>query len=770
MTDAPISTDPALDPVCGMTPSPDTPHRVTHEGQEYLFCSAGCRSRFDADPARYVSGVPTPTHDAPSDAIYTCPMHPEVEQIGPGSCPKCGMALEPKTFDPAAQGDDPELVDMQRRLWISLAFAVPVFVLSMGDMLPGHPFSTWLGSWRPWIEGLLATPVVVWCAQPFFARAVASVRHRSLNMWTLIGLGVSVAYGYSVVATVFPTWFPPSFRAHGEVAVYFEASAVIVALILLGQVLELRARGQTSQAIASLLALSAKTARRVGEDGREEDIPLADVVVGDRLRVRPGEKVPVDGVVLEGTSRVDESMVTGEPVPASKAAGDDVVGATVNGTGTLLIEAQRVGGDTLLSRIVSMVADAQRTRAPIQRLADQVSGVFVPAVIVSAVLTFAVWALWGPSPQLAHALVNAVAVLIIACPCALGLATPVSIMVATGKAAGLGVLFRDAEALEVLGRVDTLVVDKTGTLTVGRPTLTEVDPAEGVDADDLLTRVAALERASEHPLGEAIVHEAERRGLDGLEVTGFDTITGQGLVGSVAGKRLAVGNAALMDAQGVSIAPFEAAAEAWRSEGQTVVWVCEDGVYAGMLGVSDPIKDTTPDAIRALHQAGLRLVMITGDAETTAQHVARTLGIDEVHAGVQPAGKAARVAELVEQGRVVAMAGDGINDAPALARASVGIAMGTGADVAMESAGVTLVKGDLQGIVKARTLSRMTLANIRQNLFFAFAYNTIGIPIAAGALYPFFGILLSPMLAAAAMSASSVSVLGNALRLRSRTV
>jgi P-type Cu+ transporter len=763
-----MRADPKLDPVCGMTPKPDTPHRHTHEGTEYRFCSGGCRTRFAADPHKYLSPR-EPEPEAPEGTVYTCPMHPEIEQVGSGICPLCGMALEPKVFDPNAPEDDSELRDMTKRFWVATAFALPVLLIAMGDMLPGKPMSSVFGAARPWVELALATPVVLWCAWPFFERAVQSVRNASPNMWTLIGLGVSVAYGYSVLATVAPGLFPDSFRHHGEVAVYYEAAAVIVALILLGQVLELRARSQTSQAIAMLLELSAKKARRIEPDGTEHDVELEQVVVGDRLRVRPGEKIPVDGTVLEGKTHVDESMVTGEPVPVGKAAGDAVIGSTVNGTGGLVIRAEKVGADTLLSRIVAMVAEAQRSRAPIQKLADQVAGFFVPAVVLTSVVTFVVWALVGPEPSMAYAMINAVAVLIIACPCALGLATPMSIMVATGKAAGLGVLFKDAEAIEVLGRVDTLVVDKTGTLTLGRPALTAVEPV-GIEESTLLALAAALERGSEHPLAEAIVAGAEHRGLPPHPTQDFDSVTGKGVRGTVDGRSVALGNPAMMEVVGVDPSPLEERAEALRAQGQTVMYVAVDGALAGLVGVSDPIKESTPAAIAALHAEGLRIVMLTGDSETTARAVAGTLGIDEVIAGVLPEQKAAKVAALTEEGRTVAMAGDGINDAPALARAAVGIAMGTGTDVAMESASVTLVKGDLMGIVRARKLSRMTMGNIRQNLFFAFAYNTAGIPIAAGVLYPFLGILLSPMVAAAAMSLSSVSVISNALRLRMQRV
>ena len=756
------------DPVCGMTPKADTPHRHEHDGKEFLFCSAGCRTKFIADPDKYLHPDDKPEEVDPG-AIYTCPMHPEIQQVGPGDCPKCGMALEPKTFDPDAPVDDSELRDMTRRFWVATAFAVPVFIVAMGDMLPGQPMSSVLGAARPWVELALATPVVLWAAWPFFVRAVSSVKNASPNMWTLIGIGVSVAYGYSVVATVAPGLFPDSFREDGQVPVYFEASAVIVALILLGQVLEIRARSQTSQAIGKLLELSAKQARRVNEDGSEEDVPLEDVVVGDRLRVRPGEKIPVDGVVLKGSSRVDESMVTGEPTPVNKGVDDGVIGSTVNGTGGLLVRADKVGSDTLLSRIVTMVAEAQRTRAPIQKLADQVAGIFVPVVILTAVITFVIWAFFGPEPPMAYAMINAVAVLIIACPCALGLATPMSIMVATGKAAGLGVLFKDAEAIEILAKVDVLVVDKTGTLTEGRPALTAVEPVD-IEESELLTLAASLERGSEHPLAEAIVQGAESRGAGTRETSDFQSVTGKGVRGNVEGRSVALGNQAMLTELGVEASAHSERAETLRREGQTVMYVVVDGRFAGLIGVSDPIKESTPGAIRALHDEGLRIVMLTGDSETTAQAVGKKLGIDEVVAGVLPEGKAAKIAALTDEGHVVAMAGDGINDAPALARAAVGIAMGTGTDVAMESASVTLVKGDLMGIVRARKLSRMTLSNIRQNLFFAFAYNSIGVPVAAGVLYPFLGVLLSPMVAAGAMSLSSVSVIGNALRLRLQKV
>jgi len=677
------------------------------------------------------------------------------------------MALEPMA--PTGEEDTSELDDMTRRFRVSAALTVPLLVVAMGDMLPGAPISRVLGSssLRPWIELALATPVIVWGGRPFFERAWASVGNRSPNMFTLIGLGTGVAYLYSVVALLAPGLFPASFRGHGgDVAVYFESGAVIVTLVLLGQVMELRARSRTSAAIRMLLDLSPKTARRLADDGTEADVPLEHVVPGDRLRVRPGEAVPVDGEVVEGSSSVDESMVTGEPMPAAKGPGDSVIGATVNGTGGLVVRATNVGADTLLSRIVHMVSEAQRSRAPIQRLADVVAAWFVPAVVLSAVATFVVWGVWGPDPAMAYALINSVAVLIIACPCALGLATPMSIMVATGRGAGAGVLFKDAEAIEVLRSVDVLVVDKTGTLTEGRPTLTAVR-ATGIAEDELLRSAAALERGSEHPLAEAIVRGAEDRGVGVAEATDFASVTGKGVRGTVEGRDVALGNRAMMDDAGVDLGELEAVADALRAEARTAMFVAVDGVAAGVLGVSDPIKETTPEALRALRDAGLRVVMLTGDSRRTAEAVAARLDLDEVIADVLPEDKVAVVERMQAEGSVVAMAGDGINDAPALARADVGIAMGTGTDVAMESAGVTLVKGDLRGIVRARRLSRATMANIRQNLFFAFAYNALGVPVAAGVLYPVFGVLLSPMFAAAAMSFSSVSVIFNALRLRS---
>ncbi|WP_376695950.1 copper-transporting P-type ATPase [Wenzhouxiangella sp. EGI_FJ10305] len=696
---------------------------------------------------------------------YTCPMHPEIVRDEPGDCPICGMALEPRTVT-VEEEDNPELVDMSRRFWVSVPLSAIVLFLAMGKMfIPGleevipHQVGIWL-------ELVLATPVVLWAGWPFFVRGWLSVRTMNLNMFTLIALGVGVSYVYSVVAAAVPGIFPPSMVSeHGTVGVYFEAAAVIVTLVLLGQVLELKARSRTSQAIRALLGLAPKTARRIDSDGNEEDVPLEDVRIGDRLRVRPGEKIPVDGEVVEGRSNVDESMITGEPVKVEKSAGEKVIGATVNDSGTLVIEAKQVGNDTVLSQIVKMVAEAQRSRAPIQNLADVVAKYFVPAVVASAVITFVVWLTVGPEPRLAYATVNAVAVLIIACPCALGLATPMSIMVATGRGAGMGVLFRNAEAIEVFREVDTLIVDKTGTLTEGQPKLASIEAAEGMDENELLGAVGSLERASEHPLAESIVDGAKARDLELTDVSDFESVTGQGVYGRVGDKQVALGNRKLMDTLDIDVEALIDRAEELRGKGQTAMFAAIDGKAAGLIGVADPIKESTPDAIKALHAEGLEIVMVTGDSETTARAVAKELGIDQVFADVAPKDKAEKVKELQEAGRIVAMAGDGINDAPALAQAQVGIAMGTGTDVAMESAGVTLVKGDLNGIVRARRLSRATLANIKQNLFFAFIYNSLGVPVAAGVLYPFFGLLLSPMIAAAAMSFSSVSVIGNALRL-----
>jgi Cu+-exporting ATPase len=754
----------AVDPVCGMTVDPATAKFFTeHEGTRYYFCCGGCLAKFKAAPAKYLGRSedrPLHPHEPsqgprPKDQglEYTCPMHPEVRQMGPGSCPICGMALEPVEMT-AEEPENHELVDMTRRFRVSAALAVPVLVMGMLE-------------WQPWIQLALATPVVLWGGAPFFVRGWQSIVNRSPNMFTLIALGVGVAWLFSVVATLLPGIFPPSFRmSDGSVGVYFEAAAVIVVLVQLGQLLELRARSQTGAAIRALLGLAPKTARRLRADGSDEDIPLEHIHVGDRLRVRPGEKVPVDGVVLDGTSAVDESMVTGEAMPVEKRQGDAVIGATVNGTGSFVMRADKVGSATLLARIVAMVAQAQRSRAPIQKLADVVSGYFVPLVVAVAVVTAIAWAAVGPEPRTAHAIVNAVAVLIIACPCALGLATPMSIMVASGRGATAGVLFKNAEAIEVLRSVDTLVVDKTGTLTQGKPALAAVVPMSGWSEQDVLRAAAALERGSEHPLAAAIVEGAASRGVSIGSAEAFESRTGKGVMGRVDGRSIALGNASLLAELGVAAGDAGARAESMRREGQTAMFVVIDGAVAGLVGVADPIKETTPDAIAQLHAEGLRIVMLTGDSRTTAEAVAKRLSIDDVIADVLPDQKASVIERLQREGRVVAMAGDGINDAPALAQAQVGIAMGTGTDVAMESAGVTLVKGDLRGIVRARRLSRATMANIRQNLFFAFVYNALGVPVAAGVLYPAFGLLLSPMIAAAAMSLSSVSVIGNALRLR----
>jgi len=751
-----------VDPVCGMKVAEDTPHRLEHAGETYRFCNPRCLERFRSDPAAFL----TPTAEAPPPAAapgrrFTCPMHPEIVRDAPGSCPLCGMALEPMEIS-AEEEESAELVDMRRRFAISAVLTLPLFAIAMSEMwLPLH------GRGFVWLQLALATPVVLWGGWPFFERGWVSLVSRRLNMFTLIALGTGAAWAYSVLAALAPGLFPAAFRGHGgEVAVYFEAAAVIVTLVLLGQVLELRARSRTGAAIRALLGLAPKTARRIDAGGDEADVPLDTVVAGDRLRIRPGEKVPVDGVVLEGHSAVDESMLTGEPLPVEKGTGDRVVGATVNQTGSLVIRAEKVGADTLLAQIVRMVADAQRSRAPIQRLADQVAAWFVPTVIAVALASFAAWAWFGPEPRLAYALVNAVAVLIIACPCALGLATPMSIMVATGRGAAAGVLFKNAEAIEKLRQVDTLVVDKTGTLTEGRPQLVAVEALAGVSEDELLRLAASLERGSEHPLAAAIVAGAASRGLSLAAPERFESQTGRGVTGTIGGRAVALGNRRLLDELGIDAGALPARAERLRAEGQTAMFVAVDGAAAGLLAVADPIKPTTPEAIRRLHEDGIRIVMLSGDSRTTAEAVAKRLGIDEVIAEVLPDEKAAHVRRLQEQGQVVAMAGDGVNDAPALAQAEVGIAMGTGADVAMESAGVTLVRGDLRGIVRARALSRATMRNIRQNLFFAFAYNTLGVPVAAGVLYPAFGLLLSPMLAAAAMSLSSVSVIANALRLR----
>jgi len=761
-----------IDPVCGMTVDPaSAAGSHTHAGQTYYFCSRHCLDLFAADPARFLAPsapaaakppVPVP---APAGGQWTCPMHPEIVRNAPGACPICGMALEPRVA--SAEGEpNPELVDMTRRFWVSAVVTAPLLVLAMGGMLPALRHIV-PASIRSWLELALATPVVLWGGWPFFVRFRDSLANRSPNMFTLIGLGVAVAYLYSLVAVLAPGLFPPAFRGHGGgVAVYFEPAAVIVTLVLLGQVLELRARGRTGTAIRALLKLAPKRARRVRPDGGEEDVPLDEVHVGDRLRVRPGDAVPVDGVVEEGETAVDESMVTGEPMPVPKQARDRIIGATINGTGTVVMRAERVGAETLLARIVAMVGEAQRSRAPVQKLADAVSRVFVPAVVAVAAVTFVVWVAVGPPPRLGYALVNAVAVLIVACPCALGLATPMSIMVAAGKGAGAGVLFKNAEAIEMLGKVDALIVDKTGTLTEGKPRLVTVVATGAASEADVLRLAAAVERGSEHPLAAAIVAGAAARGLAVEAASGFQSHTGKGVTGRVALRRVAVGTRPFMGELRVDVTEVWARGEELRADGATVMFVAADGRLAGLLAVADPIKQTAPEALRRLAAGGVRVVMVTGDSRTTAAAVARKLAITEFVADVLPEQKLAEVERLQAAGRVVAMAGDGINDAPALARAHVGIAMGTGTDVAIESAGVTLVKGDLTGIVRARTLSRATMRNIRQNLLFAFIYNALGVPIAAGLLYPSFGLLLSPMIAAAAMSWSSVSVIGNALRLR----
>jgi Cu+-exporting ATPase len=775
-----------LDPVCGMTVDPESAAgSFEHKGETYYFCSTHCLRKFREAPEQFLSqsnksssnqpvlikGMNAPhssTANPTRENEYTCPMHPEIVRDGPGNCPICGMALEPRTVT-LADEENHELKDMRRRFWVSVVLTIPLFVIGMSDLIPGASLQHFVPpAVLTWLQLILASPVVLWGGWPFFVRAWQSVVNRSLNMFTLIGLGVGVAYGYSMVATLWPDLFPHSFRGHGgTVPVYFEAAAAITTLVLLGQVLELRARSQTGAAIKALLGLAPKTARRVREDGSEEDVPLEQVQVGDRLRVRPGEKVPVDGVVIEGSSAVDESMVTGEPIPVEKHSRDRVIGATINGTGSLVMRADRVGAETLLSQIVQMVAEAQRTRAPIQKLADVVSGYFVPAVVAIAVITFVVWSIWGPEPRMAYGLVNAVAVLIIACPCALGLATPMSIMVATGKAAQYGVLFKNAEAIEIMRKVDTLVVDKTGTLTQGKPKLVSVVTAQAVNEETLLRWAASLERGSEHPLAAAIVAGAQERGIELTNAASFQSLTGKGVTGEVDGRKVSLGNRALLDEFRIDPGELATKAESLRADGQTVMFVLVDHKIVGLIGVADPIKESTPEAIKQLHEEGIRVVMLTGDSRTTANAVAKKLNIDEVVAEVLPHQKVEVVKRFQAEGRFVAMAGDGINDAPALAQAQVGIAMGTGTDVAMKSAGVTLIKGDLRGIVRARVLSRLTMSNIKQNLFFAFIYNSVGVPIAAGVLYPFFGILLSPMIAAAAMSFSSVSVIFNALRLRS---
>jgi len=794
-----------------MTVEPETAAASTeYQGETYYFCAEACRDRFVSQPEKYVGsaqGQPlsqsAQSQTARNGNVYTCPMDPEIRQSKPGPCPKCGMALEPLTVAPAAtrieyvcpmhpeivqqepgscpicgmtleprtvtleEEANPELVDMTRRFWTSVALTAPIFFLAMSEFIPGQPVQRLL-SFRllNWVQLVLATPVVLWGGWPFFQRGWVSVVNRSLNMFTLIAIGVGTAYTYSLVATLLPEFFPASFRGHGgEVGVYFDAAAAITTLVLMGQVLELRARSRTSSAIKALLGLAPKTARLIRDDGSEEDVPLDRLLPGNRLRVRPGEKVPVDGVVLEGSTSVDESMVTGEPIPVEKTTGDKVTGGTVNGTGGFVMRAERVGSDTLLAQIVCMVSEAQRSRAPIQKLADVVSGYFVPAVVLIAIITFIVWSMIGPEPRMAYALLNAVAVLIIACPCALGLATPISIMVGTGRGATAGVLIKNAEALEVLEKVDTLVVDKTGTLTEGKPRLASIISINEGEESELLRLAASLERGSEHPLAAAVLSAAQQRGLGLSDAGNFQSVTGKGIVGTVDGKKVALGNQKLLDDLGVSSKNLQDLAEKLRQDGQTVMFVVIGDSVAGLLGVADPIKQSTPEAIRMLHDEGIRIVMLTGDSRTTGEAVANNLGIDEFQAEVLPEQKGEVVKRLQASGRVVAMAGDGINDAPALAQAQVGIAMGTGTDVAMESAGVTLVKGDLRGIAKARRLSRGTMHNIRQNLFFAFVYNVLGVPIAAGVLYPFFGLLLSPVIASAAMTFSSVSVVTNALRL-----
>src|SRR5579863_1539702 len=814
------------DPVCGMNVNPATAkHSLVYEGKNYYFCCASCAEKFKTDPKKYLDAPPKPaaalvmpglvklampapkaapapvTRERASAYVcpmcpevretkpgacpscgmalesemplaprvqYTCPMHPEIVRDAPGSCPICGMALEPRTVS-VEEEQNPELAGMTRRFWVCVALTIPILIVAMADLVPGLSALAQFASPRvwQWLEFILATPVVLWGGWPFFVRGARSLVTRNLNMFTLIGLGTGVAYAFSIVGVLFPNVFPASFRGEdGEVAVYFEAAAAITTLVLLGQVMELRARSRTGAAIKALLGLAPKTARLIRDDGSESDVPLDAVKRGDRLRVRPGEKIPVDGIVLEGASSVDESMISGEPIPVEKFKGARVTGATVNGTGSLVMRAERVGAETLLAQIVRMVSEAQRSRAPIQKLADVVAGYFVPIVVGISALTFVIWGLWGPNPRMAHAIVNAVAVLIIACPCALGLATPMSIMVATGKGATLGVLFKNAETIELMRKVDTLVVDKTGTLTEGKPKLVAVEPADVFDADRLLRLAATLERGSEHPLAAAIVKGAEERGAKLGTTEAFESLTGRGVRGRVGNSSVALGNAKLLDELGVDPGALAARAETLRADGQTVMFVLVEGKIAGLIAVADPIKETTPEAIRRLHADGIRIVMLTGDSRTTAQAVARQLKIDEVVAEVLPQAKVGVVKRLQSEGRFVAMAGDGINDAPALAQAQVGIAMGTGTDVAMESAGVTLIKGDLRGIVRARALSRATMSNIKQNLFFAFVYNSVGVPIAAGILYPIFGLLLSPMIAAAAMSFSSVSVITNALRLR----
>jgi len=765
----PVPSGTATDPVCGMSVTIDGADFVQeHEGARHFFCSSRCLDKFRADPELYLSQSHLDAvEDVPAGTIYTCPMHSEIRQPGPGSCPICGMALEPETVS-LDEGPDPELVDMRRRFWWSALFTLPLFAYAMGDMIPSRPFDQVIEpAIAQWLQLLLATPVVLWGGWPFFTRALQSVRTMNLNMFTLIGFGVAIAYLFSLVATLAPDIFPEAFRDHaGRVGVYYEAAAVITTLVLLGQVLELKARGSTSSALRALLELAPPTAMKIFGRGDEREVPLDELTSGDLLRVRPGDKVPVDGTLEDGSSAIDESMISGEPIPVKKSAGDPVIGGTVNQTGSFTMRATQVGADTMLSKIVQMVAEAQRSRAPIQRLADQVTGWFVPIVVLVAIVSFVVWAIWGPAPALAYALVNAVAVLIIACPCALGLATPMSIMTGTGKGAQHGILIKNAEALETLEKIDTLVVDKTGTLTRGKPDLVDVKPQPGFDEQELLSLVAAVERGSEHPLAHAIVEGAQSRGAAILDASYIESVTGEGIQANVDKRRVAIGNEKMMERIGALEEGWRSSANEGRSLGQTVMFVAVDGASAGLIAVADPIKETSRTAIAALHERGIKIVMLTGDSEATARAVASQVGIDEVEANVSPEDKHRKVEELKSGGSRVAMAGDGINDAPALAASHVGIAMGTGTDVAIESAGVTLVRGDLVGVVQALVLSRATMRNIRQNLFFAFAYNALGIPVAAGVLYPWTGLLLNPMIAAAAMSLSSVSVIGNALRLR----